>query len=304
MISIDPKKTPIPTLHQYIIGSIAPRPIAFVSTINEEGLTNLAPYSFFNAFSSNPPILVFSSNRKVKGNTTKDTLKNVQKNGEVVINVVTYSMVQQMALASIEYPEEVSEFDKAGFTPIASDLVKPYRVKESPVQMECKVKDIITLGEEGGAGHLVICEILRMHIKERILNDEGKIIPQNIDLVGRMGRAYYCRASGSAVFPLVRAVDKIAIGIDSLPEHIRKSEVLTGSDLGKLGGLLEMPSEKKIRMVTQLPKIKKLIMDYQDAPGEYRYYLHQYVRTLIYDDQIELALCALLSESVLESEKS
>ena len=173
---INPTEVPTRDLHQFLIGSVGPRPIAFASTINEDGSPNLAPYSFFNAFSSNPPILVFSSNRRVSDNTTKDTLHNIRQNGEVVINVVNYSIVRQMAVTSVEFDSSVSEFDKSGLTPIASDLIKPYRVKESPVQMECRVKEIVTLGEDGGAGHLIICDVLRMHIEEEIIDDNGRIL--------------------------------------------------------------------------------------------------------------------------------
>ncbi|HQW04123.1 MAG TPA: flavin reductase family protein, partial [Saprospiraceae bacterium] len=189
MLTIDPKDTPQKDLHQFILGTVAPRPIAFVSTIDEEGNKNLAPYSFFNAFSSNPPIVVFSSNRRGSDNTTKDTLRNVRVSGECVINAVNYSMVRQMAVASVDFPTGVSEFEKTGLTPIPSDLVKAFRVAESPAHMECKVKDIITLGEGGGAGHLIICEVVRMHIAHEVLTDRKRIDPDKMDLMGRMGRA-------------------------------------------------------------------------------------------------------------------
>ena len=199
MLSIDPSKIPTKDLHQYILGAVSPRPIAFASTISTEGVPNLAPYSFFNAFSSNPPILIFSSNRRVSNNTTKDTLKNVEDTGEVVINVVPHAIVRQMALASIEYGPEVNEFVKSGLTPLPSECVRPFRVAESPVQMECTVERILPLGEGGGAGNLIICRIVRMHISESVLNEKGRIDPHKIDLMGRMGRFYYVRASGAAV---------------------------------------------------------------------------------------------------------
>ena len=182
MKTIDPKSIPTADFHQYLLGAVAPRPIAFVSTVDEQGHPNLAPYSFFNAFSSNPPILVFSSNRRVANNTTKDTLHNAQATGEVVVNVVSYTIVRQMAVASIEFSPEVNEFEKSGLTPIPSELVKPFRVKESPVQMECKVRQILPLGDLGGAGHLIVCEILRMHIDEQVLDENGRIDPHRIDL--------------------------------------------------------------------------------------------------------------------------
>jgi len=186
--TIDPKTAKTADVHQYLLGAVAPRPICFASTISTDGQANLAPYSFFNAFSSNPPMMVFSSNRRVADNTVKHTLENVEATKEVVINVVTHDILQQMALTSINFDENESEFDKSGLTPIASEMVKPYRVKESPVQMECKVTQIVPLGTEGGAGNLIFCEVLLMHIDESILDQDEKIDPHKIDLMGRMGR--------------------------------------------------------------------------------------------------------------------
>jgi flavin reductase (DIM6/NTAB) family NADH-FMN oxidoreductase RutF len=246
MLSIDPKDTPQKDLHQFILGTVAPRPIAFVSTIDENGIPNLAPYSFFNAFSSNPPIVVFSSNRRGSDNTTKDTLHNVQVGGECVINAVNYAIVRQMAVASVDFPSDVSEFEKTGLTPIPSDLVKPFRVAESPAHMECKVKEIITLGEKGGAGHLIICEVVRMHVAHEVLTDRNRIDPNKMDLMGRMGRAYYVRCSGAAIHTIVQEFNPVTIGYDQLPEHIKNSQVLTGNDLGKLAGQATFPSEKEI----------------------------------------------------------
>lgn len=240
---IDPQTTPTKDLHQYLLGAVAPRPIAFASTVDEAGRTNLAPYSFFNCFSSNPPILVFSSNRRVSNNTTKDTLYNIEQTGEVVINVVNYSIVRQMALTSVDYPQEVSEFEKSGLTPIASDLVKPFRVKESPAQMECKVQQIIPLGEEGGAGHLIICKVVRMHLHEAVLDENGKINPHKMDLMGRMGRAFYVRASGEAIHKVFQPFNVMGMGFDQLPAHIRNSEVLTGNNLGMLASLPTAPDK-------------------------------------------------------------
>ncbi|MCB9344005.1 MAG: flavin reductase family protein [Lewinellaceae bacterium] len=245
MLTIDPKAIATKDLHQFMLGAVAPRPIAFVSTISKDGVLNLAPYSFFNAFSSNPPIVIFSSNRKVADNTTKDTLKNVQDTGEVVINVVSHKIVRQMAVTSVEYGPEVSEFVKGGFTPLESELVKPFRVAESPVQMECTVDQILPLGEDGGAGNLIVCRIVRMHIAEEILTDTGRIDPHKIDLMGRMGKFYYARASGAAVEEIVQVVNKIAIGFDGLPDSIRHSKILTGNNLGQLAGLLALPGAEE-----------------------------------------------------------
>lgn len=253
---IDPATTPTKDLHQFLLGVVAPRPIAFVSTVDENGQPNLAPYSFFNCFSSNPPILVFSSNRRVASNTTKDTLHNVQATREVVINAVSHRIVRQMTVASIEYPQGVSEFEKAGLTPVPADLVKPYRVKESPAQLECKVEQIIPLGEEGGAGHLVICRVVRMHLSEEVLDEKGRINPHKIDLMGRMGRAFYTRASGEAIHRIYQPVNKIGIGFGALPDSIRNSAVLTGNNLGILAGLPDVPDAESLNSLREDERVK------------------------------------------------
>ncbi len=224
-----------------MLGSVGPRPICFASTIDAQGNRNLAPFSFFNVFSANPPILVFSPARSGRTNETKHTHDNVKEVPQVVINVVTYEMVHQMSLASSPYAKGVDEFVKTGFTPIASDLVKPARVKESPVQLECEVQQVVELGQNGGAGNLVICKVLKMHIDETVLNEHGQIDQTKIDLVARMGGDWYCRAKGDALFELVKPLTNCGIGVDALPEHIRLSHVLSGNDLGRLGNVEEMP---------------------------------------------------------------
>ncbi len=284
MLTIEPGTIPTADFHQYMLGAVAPRPIAFASTVDKEGNPNLAPYSFFNCFSSNPPILVFSSNRKVEGNTTKDTLHNVMETGEVVINVVTYAIVRQAAVAGIEFPKEMSEFAKTGLTPIASDLVKPYRVKESPVQMECKLKEIIPLGEQGGAGHLIICEIVKMHIDEAILDENGRIDPHKIDLMGRMGRAYYVRASGEAIHTIVQPQNRMGIGYDNLPESIRKSNILTGNDLGQFAGMPAAPTFEMIQTLQNDIYIQSLLQ--LKNPIEE---LHRYAQKELAKENLELA---------------
>ena len=267
MKTIIPEETATRDLHQYLLGSVAPRPIAFVSTVDSKGHYNLAPYSFFNCFSSNPPILVFSSNRRVVDNTTKDTLSNIEQNKEVVINVVNYAIVRQMAVTSVQFPTGVSEFEKSGLTPIPSDLVAPPRVAESPVHMECKVDRIITLGDKGGAGHLIICKVLRMHIDENVLDERNRIDPHKIDLMGRMGRAYYVRASGTAVTPIVQAVTQMVIGYDALPPFIKQSQLLTGNHLGQLAGLTEWPDVKEAEAYSathaEWKNLKEQFSDYQ-----------------------------------------
>lgn len=285
MLSIDPAQIATKDLHQYILGAVAPRPIAFASTMSTDGVPNLAPYSFFNAFSSNPPLLIFSSNRRVANNTTKDTLKNVEDTGEVVINVVSYNISRQMALTSIEYGPEVDEFKKAGFTPIPSERIKPFRVAESPVQMECVVEKIMPLGEDGGAGNLIFCRIVLMHIAEEILTPTGRIDPHKIDLMGRMGRFYYARASGDAVVEIVQEVTSIGIGFDGLPDSIRHSTVLTGNDLGQLASLTALPSPADaLGLLGDDPQLVKARDEGQ---------MHQYIQTLL--DQNEVARAAAVA---------
>ncbi len=245
MLRIDPTQIATKDLHQFMLGAVAPRPIAFASTISSEGIPNLAPYSFFNAFSSNPPIVIFSSNRRVANNTTKDTLKNVQDTREVVINVVSHSIVRQAALTSVEYAADVNEFEKAGLTPLASELIKPFRVAESPVHMECVVEQIIPLGDQGGAGNLIVCRIVLMHIAEEVLTDKGRIDPHKIDLMARMGRFYYARASGSAVYEIIQEVNAFGVGFDGLPPGIRHSKVLTGNNLAQIAALAALPSAEE-----------------------------------------------------------
>jgi len=292
MLSIDPKSIPTRDMHQYLLGSVAPRPIAFASTVDADGNANIAPYSFFNAFSSNPPTLVFSANRRVVDNTTKDTLHNIETTGEVVINVVNHSIVHQMAVASIQFDTGVSEFEKSGLTPIASDLVKPFRIKESPVQMECKVRDIITLGDEGGAGYLIICDVVRMHIDENVI-DNGRINPHKLDLVGRMGRAYYTRASGDAIFTVLQEVMKISIGYDALPLSARESHVLSGNDLGILAGLHALPTAKEVESVQENETVRGLIEACGDDKTALRTRLHHYAKSEIGKGSKELALRVL-----------
>ncbi len=286
---IDPKVVPTRDLHQFLLGAVAPRPIAFASTINDDGVANLAPYSFFNAFSSNPPIVVFSSNRRVSNNSTKDTLHNIEKNKEVVINVVNHAIVRQMAVAAIEFDSAISEFSKSGLTPIPSDLVKPFRVKESPVHLECKVKEIITLGEEGGAGHLIICHVVRMHINEDIIDENNRIDPNKIDLVGRMGRAYYTRASGNAIFSVVQPVTKVALGYDQLPDHIKQSTVLTGNDLGRLAGLYALPSEEEMNALKEESEVSNFIQNFSDKE-DFNIRVHVWAGLELENDNAEFAM--------------
>jgi flavin reductase (DIM6/NTAB) family NADH-FMN oxidoreductase RutF len=246
MITIDPKQVTVPELQSYLQGIIAPRPIAFASTIDASGNVNLTPFSFFNIFSSNPPIVIFSPARRVRDGSTKHSLENVQEVREVVINIVNYAIVQQASLASTEYPKGVNEFVKAGLTEVPSVIVKPPRVKESPASLECMVKQIIPLGEEGGAGNLVVCEVLLVHVKKEILNESNKVDPQKLDAVARMGEDWYCRAQGDALFKVPKPLMKLGIGIDRIPQSIRKSTVFTGNDLGMLGNVEQLPDDQSV----------------------------------------------------------
>ncbi|MCF1191113.1 flavin reductase family protein [Mangrovimonas sp. AS39] len=252
MTSYEPQELPTAKLQAYLQSAVAPRPIAFASTVDESGNPNLSPFSFFNVFSSNPPILVFSPARRVRDNTTKHTLENAEATREVVINVVNYDLVHQMSLSSTEYPDGVNEFDKAGLTMVPSDLVKPYRVAESPVQFECKVNDIIKLGTEGGAGNLIICEVIKLHLDKDVLDDHGMIVQEKLDLVSRAGGSYYSRAK-SGFFEIPKPLTTLGIGVDSMPEDIRNSMVLTGNDLGMLGNVETLPSQDEVKtFVSQL----------------------------------------------------
>jgi flavin reductase (DIM6/NTAB) family NADH-FMN oxidoreductase RutF len=254
MLTLNPKDIATGKLHAYLLSAVAPRPIAFASTINQDGTPNLSPFSFYNVFSSNPPIAIFSPARRVRDNTTKHTLDNVKHTPEVVLNAVNYDIVQQMSLSSTEYPYGINEFEKAGLTPLASELVKPFRVKESPVQLECKVNEIIALGDQGGAGNLIVCEILLVHIKESILDELGRIDQHKIDLVARLGGDWYSRNSGNALFEVPKPLSKLGIGVDAIPANIRNSHILSGNDLGKLGNVEHMPSDIDIASYHQSPE--------------------------------------------------
>lgn len=238
---IDPKEIPVPKMHSYLLGAVVPRPIALASTISAAGEVNLSPFSFFNCFSANPPIVVFSPARRGRDNTTKHTYENVKEVPEVVIHVVNYAMVEQASLASCEYPRGVNEFTKAGLTEVRSEKVRPPRVGESPVALECKVNQVIELGSGGAAGNLVICEVLLMHINDDVLDAQGRIDPYQLDAVARMGQDYYCRASGDAIFSVPKPNEKVGIGIDQLPTYLRKSKVFSANELARLANVEKMP---------------------------------------------------------------
>jgi flavin reductase (DIM6/NTAB) family NADH-FMN oxidoreductase RutF len=293
MRTIDPGSVKTSVFHSYMLGAIAPRPIAFASTVDREGRVNLSPFSFFNAFGSKPPVVVFSPARRVRDNSIKHTLENVYETMEVVINVVNYAMVQQMSLASTEYPKGVDEFVKAGFTPLASELVRPPRVRESPVQMECKVLQVIETGNEGGAANLIVCEILRMHIAEEVLTDD-KIDPFKIDLVARMGGDWYCRANGPALFEVPKPNVKLGIGYDQIPESVRNSRILTGNDLGQLGNIEKLPDDAAVIAFRQRDFMKELEAKFGHHPEILEEKLHELARKLLEKKALEEAWLTLL----------
>jgi flavin reductase (DIM6/NTAB) family NADH-FMN oxidoreductase RutF len=279
-------------LHAYLLGAIAPRPICFASTIDKDGNANLAPFSFFNVFGSNPPILVFSPARRVRDNSVKHTLENIYDTREVVVNVVSYNMVQQMNLASCEYPRNVDEFVKAGFTPLASEFVKPFRVKESPAQLECKVLQVIETGQNGGAGNLIICEIVCMHLDENVLDETGKIDPHKIDLVARMGGDHYCRASGSAVFDVHKPNLELGLGVEALPHAIRNSNILTGNNLGMLGNSTAIPIVSEMLYDDRLTDIMR---GYETDETGRRNALHTYAKELLDRGEVDKAWQVLMA---------
>jgi flavin reductase (DIM6/NTAB) family NADH-FMN oxidoreductase RutF len=283
MLTLDPKELSIPVVQKYLQNAVAPRPICFASTVNKEGKPNLAPFSFFNIFSSNPPIAVFSPAYSGRTGAAKDTLLNVLEVPEVVINLVNYNMVQQTSLASSPFARGINEFVKAGFTPLASDLIKPFRVKESPVQLECKVLEVKELGKVGGAGNLVICEVIKIHIDESVLNEENHIDTKKIDLVARMGDNWYCRASGSALFEVQKPITTIGIGIDQIPAEIKNSSILTGNNLGLLGSIEQLPGQE------ETSEFKKTLKAFSNREEQ-----HAFAKALLETNKVKEAWMVLL----------
>ncbi len=294
MVSIDPKNLTVQKLHQYLLGAIGPRPIAFASTVDAEGKPNLAPFSFFNVFSANPPILIFSPARSGRTNTTKDTYNNVKVVPEVVINVVNYDIVHQMSLASSPYAPGVNEFEKAGFTALKSDSVKPFRVAESPVQFECKVNEVIELGTEGGAGNLIICEVVKIHVHDEVLDSNGMIDQQKIDLVARMGGDWYSRANAESMFEITKPISTCGIGFDALPIDIKSSKILSGNNLGHLAGIEKIPDETNVNEY-KLLELSDLFVSLEDNPLTLEQELHKRAQSLLDENKLEEAWLTLLS---------
>lgn len=285
MLTIIPKNTDTSTLHGYLLASIAPRPIALASTVDEHGNPNLSPFSFFNVFSANPPILIFSPARRVRDNTTKHTLENARKTKEVVINVVNYEMVHQTSLASTEYDKNVNEFEKAGFTMLKSMEVKPFRVNESPVQYECQVNKIIELGQNPGAGNLIICKVLRMHINRNVLDSNNVIDQYKLDLVARAGGSFYSR-SRNTFFEISKPLQKKGIGVNAIPDEILSSKILTGNNFGMLGNVEAIPSDNDVN---------KFIKDKPEYLGLEINEKHKFAQDLLEKNDVISAWKVLLS---------
>jgi flavin reductase (DIM6/NTAB) family NADH-FMN oxidoreductase RutF len=278
----------------YLQHAVAPRPVCFASTIDKQGQVNLSPFSFFNLFSTQPPILIFSPSRRVRDNTVKHTLENVLEMPEVVINIVDYDMMHQMSLASCEFPKEVNEFIKAGFTPEAATVVKPPMVRESKIKMECVVKEVKPLGTEGGAGNLVICEVLVMHIDDSLLDDKGRMDQRKIHHVARLGGDWYCKVDESNLFQVEKPNVKLGIGIDILPAPIRTSTILTGNNLGQLANVHDMPV---IDPAFHDDRLKNIIQYYSVSPEEMEKELHIYAKELLDNGKVSAAWQILLANN-------
>ncbi len=295
MLRFDTKEISSLKLHQLLLGAISPRPIAFASTIDANGVPNLSPFSFFNAFGVNPTTLIFSPARRNRDATTKHTYQNIKEIPEVVINVVTFDIVQQVSLASTEYGKGINEFEKAGFTPIQSEMIRPFRVKESPVQFECKVREVLETGEGGGSANLIICEVLLTHVDENILDNKGIIDPEKARLVGRMGGDYYCKAFGDGIFKVQKPLERMGIGIDCLPDHIRLSKDLTGNDLGKLGNVEVLPGKEEISISLNTILLKEFLEKLVESPEKQKQ-IHQFAADLLEQGKVHEALCLLLAQ--------
>ncbi len=294
MLTINPADIPVPQLHGYLLGAIGPRPIAFASTVDAQGRPNLAPFSFFNVFSANPPILIFSPARSGRTNTTKDTYNNIKAVPEVVINVVTYGIVQQMSLTSSPYEPGVDEFIKGGFTKLKSETVRPFRVAESPVQFECKVIEVKELGDQGGAGNLIFCHVNRIHISEAYLNADKKIDQQKIDLVARMGDNWYCRANGPALFEIDKPLTTCGIGFDQLPKDVLSSKILSANNLGQLANSSSLPDETAVNEY-KLLELSDLFLKHEKTPSELERQLHLHAEKLLKKNDVSGAWKTLLS---------
>ena len=296
MKTINPKDLSTPELQALLQGGIAPRPIAFASTISLAGEVNLSPFSFFNLFSANPPILVFSPSRRVRDNSTKHSLDNVLEVPEVVIHVVGHDLVEQMSLASTEYPRGVNEFVKAGLTAVPSELVRPPRVKEAPLAFECKVQQVISLGEQGGAGNLVICEIIRIYLDEKILDENGVIHPLKLDPIARLGGNWYTKITAESLFQIPKPLLTLGIGVDQLPEEIRTSPVLSGNNLGRLGNVEQLPSEEAVANFALTPEVIDMKRRFQLDADSWIDHLHRWAKEVLEAGEVDSAWKILLQK--------
>ena len=294
--TIDPQSLSIPERHGYLLAAVAPRPIAFASTVDKAGNVNLSPFSFFNVFSSNPPVMIFSPARSGKDQTQKDTYLNIKEVPEAVISIVNYPMVEQVSLASTAYDKGVNEFLKAGFTELASLKVKPPRVAESPVSFECVVDQVIELGEEGAAGNLIICRVVMIHIREEYLDERGKLDTTKLDLIGRMGDNWYCKASGEALFEIPKPLGTKGIGVDQLPRQVRNSPILTANNLGRLGNVKALPDTLTLTQVMEEAEVKAIISQYSGQSSRREEALHRLAQKYLEAGKTEKALAILMAK--------
>ncbi|MEM8486361.1 MAG: flavin reductase family protein [Bacteroidota bacterium] len=293
--SIDPQSLPVRELHGYLLGAVAPRPIAFASTVDKAGNVNLSPFSFFNVFSANPPVMIFSPARRATNNTTKHTYENLLEVPEVVINIVNHPIVEQMSLTSTDYPDGVNEFAKAGLTEVPSVRVKPPRVAESPVSFECVVDDVVQLGDQGGAGNLIICRVVMLHLDDAYLDADGKLDTTRLDLVGRMGGSWYCRANGAALFEIPKPLRTRGIGVDELPASVQQSAVLTGNNLGRLGNLEHLPTADELQAARDMPAVAEILELQAKDPQSGLEQLHQLAQRYLEQGETKQALATLMA---------
>jgi len=292
--SIDPNSLSTSELHKMLLLSVAPRPIALASTIDEKGNVNLSPFSCFNMFSANPPILVFSPSRRVRDNSTKDTLENINKVKEVVVNIVNFSIVEPVSLASTEYDSDVDEFKKSGLTPVKSKKVRPPRVEESPISFECVVDKIIELGKDGGAGNLIISKIVHIHINNRYLDDNGSLDTKKLDLVGRMGASWYTRVIEESLFEIPKPIHRKGIGVDQLPGHLQSTDILSKNNLARLGNIEKIPTEQEIKEYHLTDKDISQIMNISDKNHQIEE-IHRLAKKQIIEANLDLAIKTVFS---------
>jgi flavin reductase (DIM6/NTAB) family NADH-FMN oxidoreductase RutF len=296
MKTFHPKDLKTQELHSILQSVVAPRPIAFVSTVDKEGNVNLSPFSFFNLFSANPPVLIFSPSRRVRDNTTKHTLENVLEVPEAVVHVVGFDLVEQLSLASTEYPKGVSEFVKAGLHAVKSDLVSPPRVKEAPVALECRVMEVKPLGTEGGAGNLVICEVIKVHIDERILDESGTVDPRKLEPVARLGGNWYTKVTSESLFQIPKPLTTLGIGVDQIPEEIRFSPILSGNNLGRLGNVEQLPSAEELEAFSQVELVVEMRIRFRNDPDSWMDHLQRWAKEELEKGNVDLAWKILLQK--------